>query len=371
MKNRLLFFVLILLVLAASGAQAQQSAADEFPMILWIRGDLYSVSAADSPPVQITTNGTISGPQLSPDGKNIIYKAAAQVGLDALDRIQASGKIADFDLPGNIFLFDVEAHVATPLAGQPDGASLLVDGVPDKATIRSTPVWSPDGTQLAWTEYAYPGGKPQLVVYNRVGGSESVIAQNINAPLVQGAAPPLRWGTGGIAINASTDAASEQDFLIYADDGTLLSTPRLAPVENDPALDFMWVQTPNGGQLGLIYQSAGWILIDPQTGVAQAASELPRLVTAQADSRAVTFGYDKDEGLFWEINGETAAAPGAPAQVTLSPSGREIAFTGFPSSGAVTIWKDGDTVSIPNTGSNLNELQVGAMLWGYTFWKTG
>jgi hypothetical protein len=167
------------------------------------------------------------------------------------------------------------------------------------------------------------------------------------------------------------DAASEQDFLIYADDGTLLSTPRLAPVQNDPALDFMWVQTPNGGQLGLIYQSAGWILIDPQTGVAQAASELPRLVTPQADSRAVTFGYDKDEGLFWEINGETAAAPGAPSQVALSPSGREIAFTGFPSSGAVTIWKDGDTTSIPNTGSNLNELQVGAMLWGYTFWKTG
>jgi len=370
MKNRHLFFLLILLVLMVGSAQAQ-SAADEFPMILWIRGDLYSVNAADTPPTQITTNGTISGPQLSPDGKNIVFKEAAQVGLDALNRIQTTGKIADFDLPGDIFLFDISAHVVTPLAGQPPGASLLVDGVADKATIRSTPVWSPDGSRLAWTEYAYPGGKPELVVYNRVGGVETVIAQNLNAPLVQGASPPLRWGTGGIAVNASTDAASEQDFLIYDENGTLLSTPRLASVQDDPAVDFVWVESPNGAQLGLIYQSAGWILIDPKTGVAQAAPELPRLMTSQPNSRALTFGTDKTEGFYWAVVGETAAAPGAPSQVTLSPSGREIAFTGFPSSGAVTIWHDGDTTSIPNTGSNLNELQVGAMLWGYTTWRIG
>jgi len=370
MKNRLLFFLLILLALAVSSVQAQ--AATEFPIILWIRGDLYSVDAPDTAPTQLTTNGTISGPQLSPDGKNIVFKAAAQVGLDALDRIKSSGKIADFDLPGDIFLFDTSAHVVTPLAGQPPGASLLVDGVADKATIRSTPVWSPDGTRLAWTDYAYPGGKPELVVYNRAGGTETVIAQNLNAPLIQGAAPPLRWGTGGIAINASTDATSEQDFLIYGDDGTLMSTPRLAPVQNDPAVDFVWVESPNGAQLGLIYQSAGWILIDPKTGVAQAAPALPRLMTAAPNSQALTFGVDKTEGLYWAVDGGNAAAPGAPSQVTLSPSGRQIAFMGFPSSGAVTILKDsGDSSAIPNTGSNLNELQVGAILWGYTTWHIG
>ncbi|MEO8394663.1 MAG: hypothetical protein ABI700_16835, partial [Chloroflexota bacterium] len=302
MKNRLLFFLVMVLTLVYGSVQARQ-AANEYPIILWIRGDLYSVDSPGAAPTQITTNGTISGPQLSPDGKNVAFKQAAQVGIDALDRIQSSGKIADFDLPGNIFLFDIAARVTTPLVGQPDGASLLVDGVADKATIRSTPVWSPDGTRLAWTEYAYPDGKPELVVYNRVGGVQTVIAQNLNAPLVQGAAPPVRWGTGGIAINTSTDATSEQDFLIYGDDGTLLSTPRLAPVQNDPAVDFVWVESPSGGQLGLIYQSAGWILIDPKTGVAEAAPELPRLMTAQPDSRALRFGYDKTEGFFWEVVG--------------------------------------------------------------------
>ncbi len=355
-------------MLAAGSAQAQDS---EFPLILWIRGDLYTVDSASSAPRQITQNGTISGPQIAPDERIIAYKAAAPVGLAALDLIQSSGKIADFDLPGDIYLFNIDGRVPTLLAGQPEDASLLVQGVPDKAIIRSAPAWSPDGSHLAWTEYAYPDGKPSLVIYNRVGGAMNTVAQDIPAPLVQGAAPPLKWGTGGIALNISVDATGEQDFIFYADDGTWLSSPRIAPVENDPALDDVWVESGSGAMLGVVYQSARWILFDPKTGVAQAAAEIPRLTTAQAGSHELRFGSDPDKGLYWEIVGETAAAPGAPGQVTLSPTGQAVAFTGFPSSGAVSVWRGGDGQTIPNTGSNLDELQVGAILWGYTYWRIG
>lgn len=368
MKNRLLIFALIAALLAFGSAQAQ---ASEFPLILWIRGDLYRVDAEGAPLSMITSNGTISGPALSPDGARIAYKTADQVGLDALNRVQSEGVIADFDLPGDISILDIASGESTPIAGQPADASLLVEGTPDRATVRSTPIWSPDGARLAWTEFALPDGKPGVVVYDVAAGTTTTVAADIPAPLVQGAAPPLRWGSAGFAVNASTDNASEQDFLIYAEDGTLLSSPRLAPVENDPAVDFMWVESAGGAKLGVIYQSSGWILIDPASGVAQAAPELPRLTTAQPDSRALRFGVDSERGFFWEIVGETTAAPGAPSQVTLSPSGREVAFTGYPSSGAVTIWRDGETTPIPGTGSNLDQLQVGALLWGYTFWQIG
>ncbi len=369
MRNRLLFLILSALMLACGSAQAQ---GGELPLILWIRGDLYRVDTLDAAPTAITTNGTISGPALSPDGKSIAYKAAAQVGLDALNRIdQSSGKIAEFDLPGDIYVMDSASGAASAIAGQPADASLLVAGVPDKATVRSTPVWSPDGTRLAWTEYAYPDGKPQIVVHNLTDGTTSTLAEDIPAPLVQGAAPPLRWGSAGIAVNASTDTTSELDLLIYGDDGTLLSSPRFAPVRNDPMFDFEWVERDGGALLGVIYQSARWILIDPQTGVAQPSNEVPRLTTAQADSRALHFGADSTGNFYWEVVDENAAAPGGPGQVTLSPSGRQVAFMGFPSSGAVTIWQDNNTASIPGTGSNLDELQVGAMLWGYTFWRIG
>ncbi len=369
MKNRLLFLAFTALFLAISTASAQANT----PLILWIRGDLYSATSFDTDPVALTTDGTISGPVLSPDGQTIAYKAADQVGLDALDRVDASGFIADIDLPADIYLINLANATSTAtnqqIAGQPADASLLVEGTPDNATIRSTPVWSPDGTQLAWTEYAYPDGQPALIVYDRAAATTTTIAANLPAPLVQGAAPALKWGSGGIAINASTDNASEQDYLIYDTNGALLARPRLAAVESDPAVDFVWIEGAN--QLGIVYTSARWIVLDPVTGVAQAALALPQLTTAASGSRALRFGADPTEGFFWEVVGENAAAPGSPAQVTLSPDGQQIAFTGFPSSGAVTIWQNGSTVTIPHTGSNLDELQVGALLWGYTYWTMG
>lgn len=368
MKSRLVFFALVIMLLTFGSAQAQD---DEFPLILWIRGDLYRVDTAEAPPSAITTSGTISGPALAPDGTQIAYKEAAQVGLEALSRVQTDGVIADFDLPGDIYLLDIASGESALIAGQPADASLLVAGTPDRATVRSTPVWSPDGARIAWTEFALPDSKPGIAVYDLAAGTLTTLVSDIPAAPVQGAAPPLRWGSAGIAVSTSTDNTSEQDFLIYAESGTLLSSPRLAPVADDPAVDFVWVESASGAQLGVIYQSSGWILIDPATGVAQAAPELPRLTTASPDSRALRFGVDSERGFFWEILGETTAAPGSPTQVTLSPSGRQIAFTGFPSSGAVTIWRADETSAIPGTGSNLDQLQVGALLWGYTFWKVG
>ncbi len=366
--QRFIFILLAVTTLIFGGAQAQ---ADELPLTLWIRGDLYSVDALDTPPVPLTTNGTISSPVLSPDGTLIAYKAASPLGLEALDRIPAEGLIADFDLPGDIYLFDRAGRASALVAGQPADASLFVQGSADNAVIRSSPVWSPDGMRLAWTEYHYPGGALGIMVYDLTSGAGSVVVTDIPATLVQGAAPPLRWGSFGFAVNASLDAAGDQNLMIYANDGTPVSNPRLALVEGDPALDFTWIESPNGALLGILYQSSRWILIDPAAGTAVAASQLPRLTTAAPGSRALSFGVDANEGFFWEIVGENAAAPGTPNQVTLSPSGREIAFIGFPSSGAVSFWNNGDSRAVPNTGSNLEQLQVGALLWGYTFWVLG
>ena len=364
MKNRLLFLCLSLFFLAAGAITAQGKPS----LILWIRGDLYKVTSFDAAPVALTTNGTISRPVLAPDELHIAYKAAAAVGMEALDRVDANGYIADIDLPGDIYLLDRADDTPLKIAGQPVDASLLVSGTLDNATIRSTPVWSPDGAYIAWTEYAYPDGQPALKVYNMATTATTTLIDAIPASTVQGASPALRWGSGGIAVNASTDAAGEQDYLLYDASGTLLSRPRLAAVPDDQVVDFAWIEGID--QLGILYQSSGWILIDPATGIAQAARTIPQITTAAPDSRTLRFGADATEGFFWEVVGTNAAATGSPAQVTLSPDGQQIAFIGFPSSGAVSIWDDDNTTAIPNTGSNLDELQVGALLWGYTYWTS-
>ncbi len=368
MLKRLVLLTIVLLALIGGAAQAQGS---ELPLILWIRGDLYSADSLDQPPTPITSSGTIANPVLSPDGQTIAYRVASPVGVEALGRLQAAGKIANLDLPGDIAVIDLASRQITTLAQQPADASLFVPGVPDKAVIRSTPQWSPDGKRLAWTEFDFPGGQPRLVIYDRASSALTTLVSNLPAPLVQGAAPSLRWGSGWIAVGASGDAAGEQDFLIYDEHGQLLSDPRLAAVPNDTAISFVAIRGAGRGDLGVLYGSSGWILIDPASGVAQAASQPPRLTTAAPNSLALTFGVDPTEGMFWEVVDGNAAAAAPPDKVTLSPSGQQIAFIGTPSSGAVTVLKGSDGTAIPGTGSNLDELQVGSVFWGYTFWQMG
>ncbi|HLU10966.1 MAG TPA: hypothetical protein VK003_14945, partial [Oceanobacillus sp.] len=227
-----LIFALLLIVLATSSALAQANA----PLILWVRGDLYAVSDLTTSPVQLTENGTISGPTLSPDGNMIAYKAAASIGLQALDRVQATGFIAEFDLPGDIYMLNVAAQQTVLVAGQPADASLFVEGVPDNAIVRSGPAWSPDNAMLAWTELDFGEDSTRLITFDFATRTQSTIADDLPVEVVVGTAPDVRWGAGGIAI-----IGDASELLIYDTDGTLLSTPQLTPQEDENPQEYAWI----------------------------------------------------------------------------------------------------------------------------------
>jgi hypothetical protein len=364
LKYKLISFVL-LLTFVWSSAMAQSDA----PLILWVRGDLYAVSDLTASPVQLTQNGTISGPALSPDGNMVAYKAAAPVGLQALDRLQTEGFIADFDLPGDIFMLNVSIQQTVLVAGQPSDASLFVEGVPDNTVVRSTPAWSPDGAMLTWTEFVFGSESPRLVVFEFATRTQMVIADVLPVEIVAGSAPDVRWGAGGIAI-----IGDGGELLIYSSDGTLLSTPQLAPVENENPQEYAWIDTSGTSLFGVLYSSGRWSFYDPSTGAEQQTNDIPLMVGAAANSLALRFGALPDVGIFWETvdpSGATTtsgAFPAPPSRVALSPSGREVAFIGYPDFGGVAVWSNGEVIPVPGTGSDT--LAAGAVLWGATTWRT-
>jgi hypothetical protein len=99
------------------------------------------------------------------------------------------------------------------------------------------------------------------------------------------------------------------------------------------------------------------------------------MVGAAENALALRFDALPGVGIFWETvepSGATEASgafPAPPARVTLSPSGREVAFIGYPDYGGVAIWRNGEIIPVSGTGSDA--LAVGALLWGATTWHIG
>lgn len=374
----------VLLLLMTLTAHAQPEPA---PIIAWVRGDLWKLDPVeiDAAPRQLTRGGVISGYALSPDGRMIAFKAAAPLGLDALDRIEAAGLIAEFDLPADIYLLDVASGQIALVAGQPDDASLLVADRPDRALVRSAPVWSPDGLQIAWTEFDFAvsvSPPPRLIVYDLATRTAYRAIDSIPAAVTFGTAPALIWGASAVVISAGSGGGSALQFLFFrlnADRPAELLAVARVPSPNAETQEIVWVEDEGDGLLGILLTTGDWILIDPRTGSVQPAEATPLLYSTTADdsSLGLRFGALPQTGMFWEtveLGGATAASAayvGAPGRVALSPDGREIAFLGFPTYATVAIWEAGGLLPLPATGEGENRLEVGSLIWGPMAWRLG
>lgn len=365
--HQLFLVPLFLLIVSVSAAQNDVQTASIF---LWVRGDLWRIDAADlsAAPVQVTSGGTISAPVLSPDGAWIAYKAAAEVGLEALNRLQTEGFIADFDLPSDLYVLNTVTGESRPLVGQPANASLFVEGVPDQATSRSAPVWSPDGESLAWAQIDFGQPSASLIVLNRE--SMNGVSTPINTQ-VYGIPPNVAWldDTITVWITLPTGVTHIERF---DQTGTALNAIEIAAESIGGSVETLLILNE---QVNILNDQGEWRVLLPDGASAFVPS--PQItITPNAQSYRIGFGHVVDTGFFWEAydplvpDAATVAFPGSPSRVTLSPDGRAIAFLGFPEFGAASIYQNGELLTIPNTGDGEDELNVGAILWGSPVWQT-
>ncbi len=378
------FLILLALLIFALPAAAQEAAPTptreeldfNYPLILWSAGDLYRARPYDpAEPVRLTESGVISGVSLSPQGYMLAYRQASPVGIEALPRLQTAGAIAEFDLPSDIYIMEIGTGEARQIAGQPDNASLFVEGTPDVASVRSAPVWSPNGESIAWMEFPFGAATAQLYIHN-LASSLTALA-NINMPVSRGAAPALHWGAGGIAVEAGELLPGELSFYLYAPDGRLLSTTTAHPGDSESVELLAWVDNGGVSLFGILYSSGRWALVDPANGAEIQVGDIPMLVSS-ADpfgSLMLRFSVLPDSGFFWEtLDPQPSAAasgafPASPERVTLSPSGRAVTFLGYPDYTAAATWHNGAVEAVPGTGNGT--LAVGAVFWGATHWRIG
>lgn len=388
-----LLHVLILaaVVLGAAPVSAQQG--EPSPLIVLLDGDFWQWNTALGTLEQITFWGYNQRPILSPDGTRFAYNSWAQFYVDA----RARGSYWEGPPPSNIWIWEIATGRAIRLADQPTNASLVpLSYSQPSAFVRSTPTWSPDGTDLAWWEVALYAdrGISRLVIYDLdAGQSRALVEETLPGPrLGAPALPSVRWGQGGIAL-LYTGAEPAPEVLIYDPlDGSRIARAALPPATY--ASDFLWLDDGARQILAVLALDSGaWIAIDPLTGHTAPLAGSPELYApgAAAGSSLVVRTIRPPEGglaLDWRIAGPGTSGPidaghtcpieaGMISSITLSPLGQRVACLDG-SSGALQMWENGATVpvqtvtpqaALDENGRLPSESPRIAAIWGPTAWR--
>lgn len=371
-------FIIVCLLFSGIGVSAQEQS---FPLILRIEQNFWRWDDSTGEFFQLTTHGQVGQPIPSPDGNYIAYNRPAQITIEAFERI---GGVSGAP-PSDIWIYDIGTGNTRLIGQQPPDASFFTEGVPDFALIRSRPVWSPDGSQVAWTNMVYPAGNFELVVHDLSSNQQAMYALDIPIQYGVPTALPLYWDNGIAIISSSLDDAGEirQVVYVYEADG---SRRWVIPVDEEQFLrQAFWVRDEYRIQVddrSYLYTSTGApnapYLIDTQvewsspfTGdLEQYHRFAPTGIVAHYQPSADGFeaswliAYpDGDEILIEDEDGRF--------ELLLPPDGETVVLLNYGDlgNGSMTLWDRGLTTPIATTG--IDGMNIKGATWGPTQWRWG
>jgi hypothetical protein len=240
---------------------------------------------------------------LSPDGSLAVFKLM----LPMLAENYAG------DLPGSLVLHDLVNGTATVLSGQPE--EFVCDptmGCRNTLT-QGAAVFSPDGSQIAWTERAEPEGSfiVTLAVHTIETGEtvrfpETVSLGFQDAGLMM---PSLQWGEGRLLHLYSTNMSDSNFHRLVqvidpASGGNVTLDLHTQNVDEDDRLPVRaeWAEWSGKIVIGVSDQLGRWRVIDVAAGTDTPTSETPRAlvyrVGADEPHVALTSVYDPESFFF-------------------------------------------------------------------------
>ncbi len=367
-------FVLLLLFILASALLAH---AQQPPLVFLIDQDLWTWADGDPALTPLTSNAYVREVTLSPDGTRLAVLVLSPVTIDA---VQRSGGFSGY-WPVDIAIIKIGTGAITPIATQPDDARLFAtDGSPDNVWLRGLPAWSPDGTKLAWTEMHYPSFAPEenrLVIYDTASGAAQPIVTGLPEPAGAGPTPiSVIWSEAGIALWVPTYDATNStfptDFLIYSPEGTLVSQTRLPDDPSKVFMEYHWITTSQGPQLGLLYGDGAWELVDPLTGTRQPASAPVELYSPLAPETSLAFRFtiDPNASDYWQNQNWEVVRPDGQT-VPLAYHGHDLLIAPDGSSFAYVDPNGGITIDGTLTSAVVQSVLPAPGYWGPTGWRLG
>lgn len=363
----------------ASAADPSAAQVPTDPLLILMNGDLWSWAPGDAAPQQLTTWGYVTLPALSPDAQRVAYNAWASAAVQAVEQGQPVTGV----IPSNIAVLDLATGQSQTIADQPAGVAFDPNTGWQSAIMRGQPAWSPDGTRLAWSEFAVPENVYRLVVYDLAAAQQTVIVPNLPMPYADAGNIPVhrvQWSTWGISVHTVAVNPESGDFeervTIYDALGAQLAEHLIGSSVSEFTLMHVWVEFEGVELLGLLYPSGKQFMLDPGSGEQYDMPSPPLLVSTsttgpsaaltpapnndpESDERALWFLLTPDRQSSEAL--DTTGFPG-PEIVAISPDGLSVAFVGE----QVQVWQNNTITPVPGTEGLSSEA---AVLWGPVKWR--
>ncbi|PJF30167.1 MAG: hypothetical protein CUN52_04690 [Phototrophicales bacterium] len=381
MMKRILLIAILLIMLVGMNRPAQAQPMN-MPLVMLINGDLWTWNPQTNALVQLTTWGYNFKPVMSPKGDWVAYKSWANVTVNA---INANAPFNPGEPAGNIWLINPLTADALRIADQPADA---VYGSPtgnDKFIARSNPVWSPDGSEMAWTEFLFPEYINRLVIYNMANKTTRVVVSELPIGYEQQGPADVVWGALGFAYLVFNYSADIDNFVetyhFYDENGRNYNTVTL-PSGTSAQHGFFWFTgTSNSMDNGLAIVNSGELtkLLNPRTS---STVDFMGLIVAYSAWQSLTQGnyvsftqyvddVNFEYGLTWASQSSDGRYLGEIgisfshfdtfSKMAIAPDGMSVAY--IAKDGSVLVWQYGTTVELPVSN-------VEALAWSPTLWTT-
>lgn len=267
------------------------------------------------------------------------------------------------ETPINIALRDDANGGETQIiADQPEDYFIKDDGHAENFIVRGRPAWSPDGTQLVWTELRAPGANLTLVVYNLERQTLTDLVQDV-PPAVYTVGGPLDvyWSTQDIILETvvlDETANPVSAFLLIEPFTGKQKQYELPPLE--PMV--MGLSTSAGAVreihrfftdegIVLLYEDARWQVLYWDDGRhLEIDGGIDMVSAANPDGLKVRITVDQELNRTWTMltpDGDAIQLDVhsiEPEQIAISPNGTQLAYIN--SEDKVLVWQDGEFIDV-------------------------
>jgi hypothetical protein len=321
---------------------------------------------------------------LSPDGERLAYLRTPPF-LQALPEGGPGGLY--YTTAWDIALVNLGDGTRHDVATQPTTITTTANGY-SGGIKRSMPVWSSDGSALAWTEQDYPAlNGARLVVYDLGSDTSRVLDGAVPQMGLSADGLPglLNWGPLGIVVFTNDPSDFAETLRLYDVAEGTQQVVRLPDAETEwyPITGPLWVTDMSAGAIGDVVvvrtDQNVWYQGDPATGNIEEVGRRLEMVSATSPSESLRLVWDiyaESNSQAWQV----LAADGAELPVladlldsarhtvstwfVCAPSGQAVAYL---QDGTLYLWQDGAVSEVaPPEG-----LEITALYWGPMRWQFG